>query len=116
MGRIAPSIFATLLLGAGMAQAAPEPRREASLHFDEQASPLSGLSYGLDAVDGRRLILDDRKAIVLDPGQRVVAYSCPGARPFAQAQPIHFEFEAGTNYELVCHEGRGAEIVVAKGC
>lgn len=113
MVRIHPSMFASLILAPAIATAAPAERQDATLRFDAQASPLVGVSFGLDAVDSRRLIFDQRKSVQLGAGLRAIEYSCPGEMSVSRASVIRFEFEPGRDYELVCRAGQ-AQIRIAE--
>ena len=111
--RLAASTFlASALLVSSLASAA-EP---ATLHFVSPESELVGNTFGMDAIDARALVLDERDSTPLEAGMRTVWYSCPGETAAAGASRMSFAFEAGKRYELVCRAGREATIVEADGC
>lgn len=93
----------------------PAPPKDASLLYVAQFQPLAGISYGMTAVDGRPLILDQRVIARVAPGLRTVWYSCPNGSKGTGGSRLSFNFKAGQAYELACREGQQAEIRVA-GC
>jgi len=110
-GLLVVSAITATAPGPSVAQPAPQPRN-AVLQYVAPFQALAGISYGLTAVDGQPLILDQRVTTHVDPGVRTVWYSCPNA---SGGSRLSFDFQAGQIYELVCREGHPAEIRAA-GC
>jgi hypothetical protein len=113
MSVLATAAFAALAtIGAtGSPSQTAAVSRDATLNFVSSNSVLAGISFGMNAVDGRSLLLDQRTSTRLAAGRRTIWYSCPGA----QGGAISFDFAPETRYELSCGS-LGAQIRVAEGC
>jgi hypothetical protein len=97
---------------AGAPNAAAKP---ATLRFVAGYNALVGISFGIDAVDAERSVLDRRRTATLASGVHTVWYSCPNEAAPRDGAHITFDFAEGKVYELVCRAGQDAEIR-AGGC
>ena len=119
MSMLATALFAASLAtvsGASAPAPATSAPQDATLRFVAAKSVLAGISFGMNTVDGRPLLLDQRTSIQLGAGRRTIWYSCPNEPMSAQGSPITIDVKAGTRYELVCRAGQQAQIRAAKGC
>ena len=108
-------MFASLLLLA--TSAAPAADRDVvTLAFVAKDQPLSGIAYGIDAVDGQRSAYGQKVSVRLLAGRRTVWYSCPGEAAPAGGSRMSFDFEARGSYELSCRSGQEAIIRRTEGC
>ena len=118
MSMLATAVIAAAIAtfgGANIPSQKPSETPAATLHFVAANSTLAGISFGMNAVDGRTLLLDQRTNTQLAAGRRTIWYSCPN-EPAAQVGALTFDFAPGTRYELTCRSGLGAQIRVAEGC
>ena len=110
MSMLATAVFAAALAATG----STSQSQDATLSFVASGSPLVGISFGMSAVDGRTLVLDQRTSTQLAAGRRTIWYSCPNEAGMQGA--LSFDFEPGTRYELACRNGLPAQIRAAEGC
>ena len=119
MTRFAIPLFASALLAAGghsiPANAATQPL-DASLSFVSKDTPLIGVSFGLNAVDGQVLLLDQRSSTHVASGLRTISYTCLNEPQMAGSSRVIFDFVPGEKYELVCRSGQSAFIRPAEEC
>ena len=108
------SLLASAILVATLSTAGAPPQ-DASLRFVSKQPVLVGISFGLNAVDGRALVLGQRTATQVAAGRRTIWYSCPNGPLMSEGSSLSFDFVPGKNYELSCGSG-GAQIRVAEGC
>jgi hypothetical protein len=117
MSMIANAVFAAAALSSlgGMSSTARAAGKapDATLRFVSANAALAGISFGMNAVDGRSLLLDQRTSTHLAGGRRTIWYSCPN-EPMSQG--ITFDFVPGTRYELACRAGQAAQVRVAEDC
>jgi len=108
-------VFASFLLLAATTAttvaAAPSPApADAQLAFVARGTPLAGISFGIEAVDGQRSGYGGRMSTRVLAGRRTVWYSCPGQPAMDGGSRMSFDFEAGRRYELACEAGKQAVI------
>jgi hypothetical protein len=106
--------LAMVLLSSALSTTPAAPAPDAVIRFDSD-SPLRGISYGLDAVDGQRLILGQRTTAHVAPGLRTIEYSCPDAPLASGGNRLTFAFEADQVYALQCRAGQPV-VIRASGC
>ena len=106
--------LAMFLLSTALSTLPAAPASDALIQFDSD-SPLGGISYGLDAVDGQRLILGQRSVAHVAPGLRTIAFSCPNSPLAAGGNRLTFEFKADQKYALQCRAGQPV-MIRASGC
>jgi hypothetical protein len=116
MAKLVGLLVVSVLAAASPAIASSEPTpqaKDAVLQYVAPFQVLTGVSYGMSAVDSRPLFLDQRASTHVASGLRTVWYSCPNEAPASGGSRLSFEFEPGRVYELVCRAGQQAEIRAA---
>lgn len=101
---------AAALSGSAAATTTKSVAKPVSLNFVAPFNALSGISYGIDAVDAQRKVLGDRRTTTVASGVHTVWYSCPNEVAPRDGARITFDFDEGKVYELVCRAGQDAEI------
>ncbi|MGH8030117.1 MAG: hypothetical protein ACREO3_09295 [Arenimonas sp.] len=116
------STLATAILAATVAALGTNPTvhgagepQEATLRFVSSEVALVGISFGLDAVDQRALLLDQRTSTQLAAGRRTIWFTCPNEPATRDGSRLTFDFVPGKSYELSCGSGQ-AQIRIAEGC
>jgi hypothetical protein len=102
------------LLSSAMSAAPAHPAPDALIQFDSD-SPLRGISYGIEAVDGQRLLFGQRTQARVAPGLRTIWYSCPNEPQLSGGNRLSFDFKPDQVYALQCRAGQPVAIVEA-GC
>jgi len=112
MSMLANAVFAAALAATG---GTSQPQ-DATLRFVASDSALVGISFGMSAVDGRTLLLDQRTSTHLAAGRRTIWYSCPNEAGMQEGSALSFDFVPGKRYELACRSGLPAQIREAEDC
>ena len=118
MSMLATAMFAAAIVSAGGTNAPVNPNSDpqgATLRFVSSGAVLAGISFGMNSVDGRMLVLDQRTSTHLAGGRQTIWYSCPN-EPTLQDAAVTFDFVPGKRYELVCRSGQAAQVRIAEGC
>ena len=117
MSMLANAVFAAAVAASGTSPApsgAGEPK-DATLRFVSSEAALVGISFGMNAVDDRALLLDQRTSTHLAAGRRTIWFSCPNEPALKDGSRISFDFEPGKRYALSCGSGQ-AQIREDENC
>lgn len=113
-------VFAVSAVAATGGQTEPAPPQQssevASVTFVSEAQMLTGITYGIDAVDGQPRAFGPRLAVEVAAGLRTVWYSCPDEPQMKDGSRITFNFVGGRQYELACRPGKDAVIRPSDDC
>ena len=119
MSTVALVVLASALLAADR-DASPahldEQQGDAALGFIAGDTALTGVSFGLTAVDGQSLLWNQRTNTYVASGRRTIWYACPGAEQMSGGSRLTFDFDPGQQYVLVCRSGEEALIRISDGC